>query len=83
MTQNSQKYMKKTNKQKTHLLLQILAVISRYGPHLMIVMIVVTQYNFYNGPGISDHLLGFYPTEDYRPSPWILPDRGLDKLVIW
>ena len=26
----------------------------------MIVMIFVTQKNFLNGPGISDHLLGFY-----------------------
>ena len=44
---------------KTHLLLWILAVIGRYGPHLMIV-IFVTQNNFQNGPGISDRLLGFY-----------------------
>ena len=51
-----QKYMK-----KTHLLLRILAVIGRYGSHLMIVMIFVTQNNFQNGPGISDCLLGFYP----------------------
>ena len=51
-----QKYMMK----KTHLLLRILAVIGRYGPHLMIV-IFVTQNNFLNGPGISDCLLGFYP----------------------
>ena len=29
-----------------NLLLQILAVISRYGPRLMIVMIYVTQTNF-------------------------------------
>ena len=36
-----QKYMK-----KTHLLLRIFAVISRYGSHLMIVMIFVTQNNF-------------------------------------
>ena len=47
--------------EKNHLLLQILAVIGRYGPHLMIVMIFVTQNNFLNGPGISDCLLGFYP----------------------
>ena len=26
----------------------------------MIVMIFVAQNNFYNGPGISDRLLGFY-----------------------
>ena len=39
---------------------RILAVIGRYGPHLMIVMIFVTQNNFKNGPGISDRLLGFY-----------------------
>ena len=36
----------KYNMKKTHLLLQILAVISRYGSHLMIVMIFVTQNNF-------------------------------------
>ena len=35
-----------TKKKKTHLLLRILAVIGRYGPHLMIVMIFVTQNNF-------------------------------------
>ena len=51
-----QKYMK-----KTHLLLRILAVMGRYGPHLMIVVISVTQNSFKNGPGISDRLLGFYP----------------------
>jgi len=38
---------------KNHLLLQILAVISRHGSHLMIVMLFVTQNNFLNGPGIS------------------------------
>ena len=32
--------------EKTHLLLRILAVIGRYGSHLMIVMIFVTQNNF-------------------------------------
>ena len=32
--------------EKNHLLLRILAVIGRYGPHLMIVMIFVTQDNF-------------------------------------
>ena len=48
------------NMKKNHLLLRILAVISRYGSHLMIVMIFVTQNNFLNGPGISDRLLGFY-----------------------
>ena len=31
---------------KTNLLLQILPVIGRYGPHLMIVMIFVTPNNF-------------------------------------
>ncbi len=36
-----QKYMN-----KIHLLLRILAVIGRYGSHLMIVMIFVTQNNF-------------------------------------
>ena len=44
---------------KNHLLLRILDVVGRYGSHLMIVMIFVTQNNFYNGPGISDRLLGF------------------------
>ena len=37
------------------------AVIGRYGSHLMTVMIFVTQNNSQNGPGISDRLLGFYP----------------------
>ena len=50
-----QKYMK-----KTHLLMRIVTVIGRYGLHLMIVMIFVTQNNFENGPGISNRLLGFY-----------------------
>ena len=36
-------------------------MIGRYGPHLMIVMTVLTQNNFENGPGISDRLLGFLP----------------------
>ena len=36
-----QKYM-----EKNHFLLQILAVIGRYGCHLMIVMIFLTQNNF-------------------------------------
>ena len=40
--------------------LRILAVIGRYGPHLMIVMIVVTQNNFLNGSGTSHRLHGFY-----------------------
>ena len=31
---------------KNHLLLQISAVIGKYGPHLIIVMTVVTQNNF-------------------------------------
>ena len=53
----SQNYMEKQNKTKTHLLL---SVIGRFGPHLTIVMIFVTQNNFKNGPGISDRLLGFY-----------------------
>ena len=44
---------------KTYLLLRILAVIGRYGPHLMTV-IFVTQNNFQNVPRISDRLLGFY-----------------------
>jgi len=33
-------------KKEYHLLLRILAVIGRYGSHLMIVMIFVTQNNF-------------------------------------
>ena len=33
-------------KKEQHFLLRILAVIGRYGPHLMIVMIFVTQNNF-------------------------------------
>ena len=37
-----------------------ISVISRHGPHLMTVMIFVTQNNFKNDPGISDRLLGFY-----------------------
>ena len=40
--------------EKNHLLLRIWAVIGRYGPHLMIVMISVTPNNFWNGPGIFD-----------------------------
>ena len=47
-----------------HLLLWISAVVGRYRPHLMIVMIFVTQNNFSNGPGISDRLLGFYPSKN-------------------
>ena len=45
-----------------YLLLWILAVIliGKYGPHLMIVMRFVTPNNFWNSPGISDHLLRFY-----------------------
>ena len=46
--------------EKTHLLLRILVVIGRFGPHLTIVMIFVTQNNFKNGPRISDRLLGFH-----------------------
>ena len=41
------------------LCLLILAVVGRCGPHLMIVMIFVTQNNFLNCPGISDRLLVF------------------------
>ena len=41
---------------KNLLLLWISAVIGRYGPHWMILMIFVTQNNFQNGPGISDRL---------------------------
>ena len=56
--------------EKTCLLLWILAVsvIGRFGPHLTIVMKFVTQNNFKNGPGISDCLLGFYPTQNLSPS---------------
>ena len=46
------------NEKNSHL--RILAVIGRYGSHLMIMMIFVTQNNFLNGPGFSDRLLGFY-----------------------
>ena len=45
---------------KLPLFLQILVVIGRYGRHVMIVMIFVTQNNFWKGPEISDCLLGFY-----------------------
>ena len=51
-------------------LLRVLAVMARYGPHLMIVMIFVTQNNFSDGPGI------------FRPSPWILPNSELDKINV-
>ena len=57
--------MKKQQQQKPHLLLRILAVIGRYGPHLMIEMIFVTQNNFLNGPGISDRHLGFYQRTEH------------------
>ena len=46
----------------THLLLRISAVIGRYGPHLMIVMISVTQNN-----------LKWSGSRNFQPSPWILP----------
>ena len=46
--------------EKNHLLLRILAVIGRYGSHLMIVMIFLTQNNLKRRPGISDRLLGFF-----------------------
>ena len=59
-----QKYMK-----KTHLLLRILAVIGRYGSHLMIVMIFVTQNNLKR-------------SRSFRPSPWILPPPAL-SLSTW
>ena len=41
---NNQKL--KYNYEKIHLLLRILAVIGRYEPHLMIVIIFVTENNF-------------------------------------
>ena len=50
-----------------HLVLVILAVVGRCGPHLMIVMIFVTQNNLLSCPGISDRLLVFYPKH-----PWFL-----------
>ena len=31
----------------------------------MIVMILVTQNNFLNGPGTSDRILAFYPDTDF------------------
>ena len=40
------KQSKTTMYEKNHLLLQISAVIGRYGPHLMIVRIFLTQNNF-------------------------------------
>ena len=49
-TRNNQrpKYMRKKKEKKKRKILsfRILAVIVRYGPHLMIVMIFVTQNNF-------------------------------------
>ena len=39
-------YGEKKPEKNPHFLLRILAVIGRYGPHLMIVMIFVTQNNF-------------------------------------
>ena len=42
---DSNRQSKKNIWKKNHLLLRILAVIGRYGPHLMIVMIFVTQNN--------------------------------------
>ena len=55
-------------KKKTHLLLRILAVISRFGPYLTVVMIFVTQNNFKNGPVIPDCL-------------WILPNYRTTQLL--
>ena len=51
---------KKSGGKKYHLLLRILPVISRYGSHLMIVIIFVTQNNLKR-------------SRNFRPSPWILP----------
>ena len=48
---------KRRNKIKLFLL-QILAVIGRYGPHFMIVMVFVTQNNLKR-------------SRNFRPSPWI------------
>jgi len=61
-----QKYLEK-NTQKVHLLLRILAVVGRYGPHLIIVMTFVTQNN----------LKRF---SNFRPSAWILPPGVSDHL---
>ena len=47
-----------------HLVLVILAVVGRCGPHLMIVMIFVTQNNF-------------KLSRNFRPSPCILPETPL------
>ena len=44
-----------------HLLLWILAVFGRYGSHLLMVVIFLTQNNF------------FKRSRNFRPSPWILP----------
>ena len=55
---------------KTQLLLRILAVIGRFGPHLTIVMIFVTQNNFKNGPGISDRLLGLVEAKETVGNSW-------------
>ena len=41
---------------QTRLLLHILAVTGRYGPNLVTVVILVTQNNFLNGPGISNRV---------------------------
>ena len=50
----------KIYEKKITFLLQISAVIGRCGPHLMIVMIFVTQSNLKR-------------SRNFRPSPWILP----------
>ena len=42
----SRKRKEKETRKKTHLLLQILAVIGRHGPHLLTVMILGTRNNF-------------------------------------
>ena len=65
----------------THLLLQFLAVISRFGPHWTIV-IFVTQNNFKNGPGISNPLLGFYPIFLSSSNVQLFPNVRLSKVSL-
>ena len=55
--------------EKTHLLLRISAVIGRYGPHLVIVMIFVTQNNLKR-------------SRNFQPSPWILLSFLLPQSII-
>ena len=66
---DSNRQSKKNIWKKNHLLLLILAVIGRYGSHLMIVMLFVTQNNLKR-------------SRSFRPSPWILPPPAL-SLSTW